>query len=60
MDPERRAETQDTPPYHATRRHIAKLRQKEPEVTIEIRWCPSHQGIEGNESADEGQQLSRP
>jgi len=29
------------------RRHIAALRAKEPNVKIEIRWCPSHQGIEG-------------
>jgi len=34
------------------RRHIAALRAKEPNVRIEIRWCPSHQGIEGNEVAD--------
>jgi hypothetical protein len=34
------------------RRHIAALRAKEPNVKIEIRWCPSHQGIEGNEVAD--------
>ena len=35
------------------RRHIAALRAKEPNVRIEIRWCPSNQGIEGNEIADE-------
>ena len=29
------------------RRHTAALRAKEPNVKIEIRWCPSHQGIEG-------------
>jgi len=29
------------------RRHIATLRAKEPNVKVEIRWCPSHQGIEG-------------
>ena len=34
------------------RKHIAALRAKEPGVKIEIRWCPSHQGIEGNEVAD--------
>jgi len=28
-------------------------RRKEPGVCIEIRWCPSHQGIEANEIADE-------
>jgi len=35
------------------RRHIATLRAKEPNVKVEIRWRPSHQGIEGNEIADE-------
>jgi len=35
------------------RRHIAALRAKQPNVKIEIRWCPSHQGIEGNEIADQ-------
>ena len=34
------------------RRHIAALRAKEPKAKIEVRWCPSHQGIEGNEVAD--------
>jgi len=34
------------------RSHIAALRAKEPNVRIEIRWCPSHQGIEGNEIAE--------
>ena len=28
-------------------------RAKGPGVYIEIRWCPSHQGIEGNEIASE-------
>ena len=36
----------------AVRRHIAELRCKEPEISIEIRWCPSHCKIEGNEGAD--------
>ena len=40
------------------RRHIATLRAKEPSVRIEIRWCPSHQGIEGNEVADEWAKLA--
>jgi len=35
------------------RRHIATLWGKEPSVKVEIRWCPSHQGIEGNKIADE-------
>jgi len=34
-------------------KHIVTLRTKEPNAGIEIRWCPSHQGIEGNEIADE-------
>jgi len=34
------------------RRHTAALRAKETNVKIEIRWCPSHQGIEGNDVAD--------
>src|SRR5258705_7335650 len=40
------------------RRHIAAIRAKEPNVRIEIRWCPSHQGIEGNEIADEWAKLA--
>jgi len=37
----------------AARKHIAELRRKEPGIRIEIRWCPSHCGVEGNEIADE-------
>jgi len=37
----------------AARKHIAELRCKEPEISIEIRWCHSHCEIEGNEKADE-------
>jgi len=40
------------------RRHIAALRVKEPNVKIEIRWCPSHQGIAGNEFADQWANLA--
>jgi len=40
------------------RRHIVALRTKEPNAQIEIRWCPSHQGIEGNETADEWAKLA--
>jgi len=40
------------------RRYIAALHAKEPNAKIEIRWCPSHQGIEGNEVADEWAKLA--
>jgi len=40
------------------RRHIAALRAKEPNARIEIRWCPSNQGIEGNEVADKWAKLA--
>ena len=35
--------------------NIAALRAKEPNVR---RWCPSHQGIEGNGIADEWAKLA--
>jgi len=35
------------------RRHIAALQRARPGITIEIRWCPAHKGIAGNEKADE-------
>jgi len=35
------------------RKHIATLRKARPGIIIEIRWCPPHKGVAGNEKADE-------
>ena len=40
------------------RMHTATLRAKEHDVKVETRWCPSHQGTEGNEVADEWAKLA--
>jgi len=34
------------------RKWIAKLRERDRNVRIEIRWCPAHSGVTGNEEAD--------
>ena len=36
----------------AARKHLSTLRRLEPEVKVDIRQCPAHKGIEGNEIVD--------
>ena len=39
------------------RKHIAALWRRVPDITIEIQWCPAHEGVEWNEKADEWAKL---
>ena len=40
------------------RKHIATLRRARQGIIIEIRWCPVHKGVAGNEKADEWAKLA--
>ena len=35
-----------------------KLQRVVPGITIEVRWCPAHKVVEGNEKADEWAKLA--
>jgi len=39
--------------YLQARKHIGTLRRARPGIVIEIQWCPAHNGVAGNEKADE-------
>jgi hypothetical protein len=40
------------------RKHVAALQRARPGIIIEIRWCPAHKGVPGNEMADERAKLA--
>jgi ribonuclease HI len=33
-------------------KHIAVLRKARPDITNEVRWCPTHKGAAGSDKAD--------
>jgi len=35
------------------RKWIAHLRKARPDINIEVQWCPAHEGVTGNDKADE-------
>ena len=40
------------------RKHVTALRRAKQDITIEIRRCPAHKGVPGNERADEWAKLA--
>jgi len=40
------------------RKRIAALQRARPGIITEIRWCPAHKGIAGNEKADESAKVA--
>ena len=39
--------------FYAPHKNIAMLQKKHSGLRIKIRWSPGHEGLEGNEKADE-------